>query len=548
MTYNSSRLPLITYVSVAALIGAWLCWDSAVYRLITYSLWADYWEHAAALTEWMRNLGAPGNPHLAGGSSSSRYVPILWVLAAIGQATGLSAIDLMALGAVINYSLLAVAIYLFCKEYFQNEWAPVVAFLVLFMGWGVPWVWANLYQLRSFFMVASYPSTFVFALSLISFWYSLKFLRCKTGVLTGLFSLLFLSALMFVSHPLTGVFAIAGCCLLACTERDAPLSLRVMIIITMLAGALLADLWPYFSIWDVVLNKSEVVDDRTWQSFQGVGAMLDRARSGDWWHMLYDPRQLVVGLGFALIGLPILMWMLVKRKQPFILLGAALMAAPYFGNVFYQVALAHRFLFYLVFFMHLAIIWAVQAMLARWQQASATQKESPGLRAGVFATAALFGVVGIANVALLTADYRGQHLNQKLELIDKRQFLPTGMTVTDVYTRLTRDIPESAIVIGNPLLTWPLPTFRGKVVSLPENHENSLVPDEAERTAAERTFMSADATVAERIAIVNQYRVSHVLINPSKTEPELINWLEGSGQLIAEVGNFQMFVLKADRS
>jgi hypothetical protein len=60
--------------------------------------------------------------------------------------------------------------------------------------------------------------------------------------------------------------------------------------------------------------------------------------------------------------------------------------------------------------------------------------------------------------------------------------------------------------------------------------------------------MSADATVAERIAIVNQYRVSHVLINPSKTEPELINWLEGSGQLIAEVGNFQMFVLKADRS
>jgi hypothetical protein len=198
--------------------------------------------------------------------------------------------------------------------------------------------------------------------------------------------------------------------------------------------------------------------------------------------------------------------------------------------------------------MHLAIIWAVLAMLARWQQASATQKVSSGLRAGVFATAALFGVAAIANIVLLAADYRGQHLNQKLELIDKRQFLPTGMTVTDVYTRLTRDIPESAIVIGNPRLTWPLPTFRGKAVSLPENHENSLVPDEAERIEAERAFLSADATVAERIAIVNQYRVSHVLINPSKTEPELIRWLDGSGQLIAEVGNFQMFVLKADRS
>ena len=75
---------------------------------------------------------------------------------------------------------------------------------------------------------------------MISFWYALRFLRCQTNLLGGMLILLLLSALMFVSHALTGVFGIAGCCLLALTERDVPLSMRGLLIVMLSAGALLA--------------------------------------------------------------------------------------------------------------------------------------------------------------------------------------------------------------------------------------------------------------------------------------------------------------------
>jgi hypothetical protein len=542
-TFVTGR-PRIVFLTVAAAIGVWVLWDSAVYRLVTYSLWADYWEHSAALTEWMRDLANPGNPHLPDDSSSSRYIPTFLVYALIGKLIGLDAIELMSLNAVVNYLLFAIGIYLFAREYFADDWAPFVLLLVLFAGWGVPWIWSNLYQLRSFAMVGSYPSTFVFALSLIAFWYTLRFLRCETGVIAGMLLLTGFSGFMFISHALTGVFGIVGCGLLACTERDAPLSMRMLVMITMLCGALLAGLWPYFPVWDVVLNQSDRVDDRAWQSFQGIGAMLARARSGEWWHMLYDPRQLTIALGPALLGVPICIWLVLRWREIFIPAGAAIMAVPYFGNVFYQIALAHRFLFYVVFFLHLAIVWAVLQLKNRWFAARAAGEVPPSL--GLTAAFTALAVAAFASLAvgLLAADYRGQHLNVDLEWVDKRRFLPAGATVVDVYTELSADLPDTAVVIGNAKLTWPLPTFRGKVVALPENHENSLVPDEAQRIDAERDFLDAATADARRDQIVSDYRVTHVLVNLADTSPALMRWLDARATQIANVERYAMYALR----
>jgi hypothetical protein len=543
MQTESNQKAWLAYFAVASAIGVWLLWDAVGFRLVTYSLWADYWEHSAALTEWMRNLAAPGNPHLAGGDSSSRYIPSFLLFAAAGQAFGLNAVELMSINAVVNYLLVAVGIYLFSRAYFRDPWAPLILYVVLFAAWGVPWIWSNLYHLRSFFMVASYPSTFVFGLCLIAFWYSLRFLRCKTSLLGALGILLVLSALMFVSHALTGVFGIAGCCLLACTERDAPLSMRGLLLLAMPVGALLAEFWPYFSVWDVVLNKSDAIDDRTWQSFQGLGAMLARARSGEWWHILYDPQQLLVGLGVALVGVPISLWLAIKRQHSFIWLGALGMAVPYFGNIFYQIALAHRFLFYVVFFLHLAIVWAILELKATWQESRQQSRAAPLVTTSWYGAIVTLVILGVANIWLLAADFQGRHLNQNLEWVNKRQYLPAGATVVDVFTELTAGLPENAVVIGNAKLTWPLPTFRGKAVSLPENHENSLVPDEAERIVAEKLFMDALTTDADRSRIIQEFGVSHVLVNSTNTPPELLRWLERNANPLAIVERYEIYTL-----
>ena len=543
MNAKSDSRANIAFFLITVPLGLWLVWDALSFRLVTYSLWADYWEHSATLTEWMRDLVNPGNPHLADGSSSSRYIPTYLALAVIGKIFGLNAVDLMGISSIMNYVLTVLGIYLFCRIYFQNSWAPFTGVLVFFTVWGIPWIWANLYQLRSFFYVSGYPASFVFALSLISFWLSLRFLRCQTGLLIGLMLLLGLSALMFVSHALTGVFGIVGCCLLACTDRDAPLSMRMLVILTMLAGAFIAELWPYFSVWDVILNKSDEVDDRTWQSFQGFGAMLERARSGAWWHMLYSPRDLVVGLGPALIGIPICLWLLIKRQQIFILAGLAIMTVPYLGNIFFQIALAHRFLFYMVFFLHLAIIWAVIQLISRRQEIRSQNASSPITQLSFAAVAICFVTTGVANVWMLAEDFRGNHLNLEFRWVDKRRFLPAGSTVVDVYKELTRDLPESAVVFGNAKLTWPLPTFKGKAVALPENHENSLVPDEAERVAAEQIFMAPTSSDRARLAAARSFAATHVLVNVENTAPELLSWLTRNGELLSKVERYEMYQL-----
>jgi hypothetical protein len=561
MNSQSNQRARAAFLVVASAIGVWITWDALSFRLVTYSLWADYWEHSATLTEWMRNLADPGNPHLAGGDPSSRYIPTFLAFAALGKLFGWSAIELMSISSIINYLVIATGIYLFSKAYFRNAWAPLITFVVLFTAWGVPWIWSNLYHLRSFFLVSAYPSSFVFGLSLIAFWYSLRFLRCQTGILSGVVVLLLLSALMFVSHALTGVFGIVGCCLLACTERGVSLGMRALVVIFLLGGALLADFWPYFSVWDVVLNKSDVVDDHTWQSFQGLSGMLARAQSGEWWHKLYDPRQLAAGLGLALFGLPICMWLLVKKKQPFILLGAAMMAVPYLGNIFYQVALGHRFLFYVVFFLHLAIVWAVLQLKDSWLRSRSTGNVTIVTSTGWFTTVAVLVFSFIANVFLLLSDYREEPLHQKIRWIDKQQYLPysheeilwfyqeyylgieADNTVVDVYTELTASLPESAIVIGEARLTWPLPTFRGKAVSIPEDRAGLLVPDEADRIEAERLFLDGATSDAIRNRIIQQYDVSHALISNTNSAPGLLRWLNSNAEQVAVVGRYEMYAL-----
>ena len=118
------------------------------------------------------------------------------------------------------------------------------------------------------------------------------------------------------------------------------------------------------------------------------------------------------------------MWLLVKKKQPFILLGATMMAIPYLGNIFYQVALGHRFLFYVVFFLHLAIVWAILQLKDSWLRSRSTGNVAIVASTGWFATVAVLVFSFIANVFLLLSDYRGEHLHQKIRWIDKQQYLP----------------------------------------------------------------------------------------------------------------------------
>ena len=526
------------FIAISLFFGIWLVWDATFFRLATYSQWADYWEHSALLTEWLRDFASPGNPHVDDASLSPRYMPWFWLLTVIGLAFGLDSIDLMSLSEVANYLLIVIGLHLFLKEYFRDPWAPLIGFFAIFMFWGVSWNWSNLYQLKSFFYVAGYPSSFVFGLSLISFWATLRTLRGDEKSLAGAFILVLLSALMFLCHPLTGVFGIVGCGLLTLTEQTT-WGRRFAIWIALLLGLVVAEAWPYFSVWKVALGLyGEGVEK--WGTAGPELGMLERFRSDVWKHIFYNPRLVVIILGPALLGVPVCLWLLARREYLFIVAGAAAMSVPYFGHLFFEVPLAHRFLLFIVFFLQLALVWLILRVIDNWRTTPRAVTDSLAMWITV---AALVGI-GAYNVALVALEFRGSTFDPKtLKVLDKHGQIPGRTNVVVLYQKLTAPLSRTSVVLTTPRLGWPLPTVKGKVVSL--FHENPMLLDQAERYVATMEFFYQPLDDLARAAIVRRYNASHILTYASddSVDPGVTDWLSRYATQIVEVGDYRMYAI-----
>lgn len=527
------------YWLLTLVVGLWLLWDAVFFRLGSFPMASDYWEHSATLTEWLRNLGSPTNPHVASDDLGPRYMPWFWVLTVIGIVFGLDAVDLMGISAVASYGLIITGMHLFMRDYFRNPWAPLAAWLAIFICWGVSWNWSNLYQLRSFFYVAGFPSSFCFGLSLIAFWVTLRYLRGELSTVTGVAWIALLAALMFLVHPLTGVFGMAGCGLLAITESRAAWDTRVVSLLSILLGMALAELWPYFSPLKLTLGLYGASPEKWFVAAESVG-MLERFRSGAWAQIFYDRRLVLIMFGPALLGIPLCLWLLAQRKHLFIGLGALLMSVPYLANFFVEIPLAHRFLLFLVVFLHMAIAWFTLACMRFWR----TQSGHRLARPAQLATLLFWSGLGVANVALLAMEYSGYTLDPKtLSVRDKHGRNPERVSAVALYTRLTAPLPDDAVVMSTPYLGWVLPTVKGKTIAL--YHENPMLLDQLERQDAVRRFHSEPLGAAERQRIVQQYRVSHVLMSEGEQGllPEVWQWLEHHARVVVRVERFVMYEL-----
>jgi len=537
--------PLFLYWLVAGLTGVWIVWDALIFELVTYSPHADYWEHTAVLTEWLRGIADPPNPHVLDSSSSPRYMPLFLVLTFAGQIFGLDAVDLMGISAVLSYALIVIGIRLFFRDYFNDDKAPLIAFIVLFCGWGVSWVWSNLYQLRSFLYVAGYPSSFVFGMSMIAFSLTLRVLREQVKLYAGAFCLMLLSALMFLIHPLTGVFGISGCGLLALVAWQDSYRNRAVIMAALFIGAtVIAELWPWFSVWEVTLGRGGT-DETSWMHGEGESGVLDRIRSGVWRHIFYDPLFVTVIIGFGLPSVVAWLWLLCRRSkrspQDFIVLGGLVMLLPYFAHIFVSVPLAHRFLLFAIFYFHMAGVWA----LLHWLNAVKQERENGGIAAifaGVFVTGWLAAAV-IFNVAQAGLEFGGKSLYLRtMQFVNKFERFPDGGNTVDLYRSLTTGVGPYDVVMATDSSGWPLPTVTGKVVSL--YHENPLLLDQFERKAAVELFYSEGATAEQRKDILARYSVSYVLVRDQEWVPGLSEWLGAVASETGRRGEYRMFKLQ----
>ena len=468
-------------------IVAWVAWDAFSFRLITNSPGADYWEHTAVLRALLDDPWHPQHPLIAGDVPSPRFGPHFVAIALFGRAIGTDALGAMSISSVVNTLLFLAGIYLFFREYFRNNVAPLFGLVVMFGSWLDAPHFSNVYKLSIYFSVAGYPSTAALAVMLLGLTVFVRALRSDRDR-PALWALsAFLWAYEYITHPLTAMLAFTTAGLLALTEPFVARTRRLWMLGSILTGVLLASLWPYYPALSMV-----------------AGGTVHRVQKGletgpHPLHFFYEPKMMFQVLGFGLLAVLAFPYFVWRKKLLVVPLGTLAMLGVFTVSAFLDVPLGHRFILLSVFFLQVGLVWLLLELLPPRPSDASTP---PLRRAAWIGGAVLAGGVLVTMAVSNVLEARGRF---------KERRTPGDEAVTVKYGRRVAELAgPKAVVLGEPLPSWPIPTFGPKIVTL--HHRNPLIKDGKERDAAAQRFFGK-ASDSERLAILEHFGVTHVLVS-----------------------------------
>lgn len=458
----------------------------------------DFGEHAASIREMSGNLLSPANPMLAAdGSTTLRYTPYIFMLAWFKHWSRLELFTVIRLASLLSFVLLLAGLYWWGTAYFGDAHVPCYLLLTLLFFWGMPFNYSNEYSLRFLTYSLFYPSTLTFNLSFLGFYLILSYARSEK--LRYYFLYLIVAVFIFLTHPLTASFFLVGAGLHVCIEgkkRRIHILLFAGSLFIILAAALL---WPYHPFLDSLVAST----------------------STDWYYpfrmYLYEIRN-IYRMGPALLGLPVIFFFLIRKKYSFISWGFCLCASIYVLSYIVNVRLGERYIFFTIFFLHLALAWYLSGLKIISPRAIrntiATLNEK-NLHVLFFVTVALLGIG--YQLAKLGCEQAGFVINFK-----PRPELARYKNPLDNYLLLQGKIATGDIVLSDPLTSWLLPAFTGaKIVAL--YHNNPLVPDNDQRVADAVCFYHPTTSLEERKRIAVKYSVTHLLLNFDRMKENEVN-------------------------
>jgi hypothetical protein len=474
---------------LAAGIIAWVAWDAFEFRLVTFSPGADYWEHTAAFRALLDDPFHPSHPLIASPVGSPRFGPHSVLVALLGRTLGLDALGAMGLASVLNTVLFLFGIWWFFRLYFRDARASLFGLVVFFGSWFDGPHFSNVYQLGIYFSVAGYPSSTALGLTLILLAVTVLFLRAERERRGLLAALVLLFADIYITHPLTATMALPACVLMALTEPAVPMRRRLIVGGAALLGVVLTLLWPYYPALSMVMG--------------GTAGRVQKvmAEGGQPLHPFYDPVMLVRIIGYCFAALPVLVYLLWRRRHLFVPLSTALMLLVFGVSAFVPIPLGHRYVLLAVPFLQMALVWLLLQLSPREARVKGPYSRRWLRVVSASAVGVLLGFLGVSNA--LSARERFLRISPSLT--------PRSSPTVLLGQRVAEIAGPDAIVLANALASWSLPTFGPKVVTL--HHRNPLITDADARDAA-MAFFSGGTPDDQREAILERFGVTHVLAPP----------------------------------
>nr|WP_246430367.1 hypothetical protein [Streptomyces rectiverticillatus] len=458
----------------------------------------DLGMHAAVLERLRADPLHPGNPLVDAPTPSPYYSPWTVLLALTGSATGWGTFTVLRLGALAGLVLLGTGVHAFVRTFTRSRTAVLLAVLCLLLLYGVRlFAWSGVLGLTSISLTLAYPSTFAFGMA-FHLWALLRRGPAAARGTAAFLGLGLLLAVILLTHQFTGAVAVLGAAAVLLGARPWPgraVWVRVAAACA-LAAAVLA-CWPYYAFFSLL----------------GTGGLDDIHRP------LYGhlaTKFCLTGLGAAALVLRARR----DRRDPlviFFLLGLAVFAASGLSG-------------------HQAWGRILPAVLVPAQLALALEAATGGRRTRVVlvpltAVALLAGAWTQAGV--LTYVLRPQALPPVLRHIHTAPLWPR-------FTWAAREVPaRQTVMTDNYYALRMLPAYGPYTVA--PAYPDVFLPDAARRRAATRRYFAQDASRAERLGILKEYRVRWVLQKNGgpgldRGDPALRRTVRGpAGFLLAEV-------------
>jgi hypothetical protein len=472
--------PLFLGTALAALAAvAWLDLKQAPLRA---GIELDAQHHIAAVRELAKGEFPPRHNLVAGYEPQGHYGPYLVLLGAVARVSGAAPLRILYLAGLANLAAFVFVARAAAERLIGpgvGRWAALATLLL----WG-PWpgqslTWpsrgwpgsTSIADVQNFF----YPQQAGLVLLLLVL---LLVLPDTAGRLPPArwIAALAVSALLIASHPLSGLALVPMLGALALGDRarrESSPARTALLVLLPAAAVLIASLWPYYPVLgllDAATLPGLRIDPLPEASVFTPHAPPPSSPSA--WPSL----PLVGILGPSLAGTLGFVWLL-RSRRPFLplwfaanLVLASLPALP----------LRHRF----VFFAALPLQLAACAVLERaWQQGWVPRVLALGLL--------LAGSLSAA---------------ERVEWLLRREVPDLSFV-----TRLT---PEDAVILSDQTTSNGVAGLAGRKVVAPQNPDVFLVAAGGwQRILDVRRFLSKEASPDERAAILQRWKVTHVLVD-----------------------------------
>jgi len=481
----------------------------------------DIWSHASALRTLTRHPVAPPNHFYGTGDPSKRYTPYSLGLAVLGRWLRLSPLQCLAFATVANWCLLCLGVSLVGRR-FLGPRSGLLLLGVMVLGWRRAFDYSGSYALPDLPDVLCYPSTFAFAVYLLTLGLADEYLGKRS--VPVLVSIMILNTLAALSHPIVGAFSVMTIAVLAVLSPNARPAVSTRLVAALVVSGLVCVAWPYYPV--LGLGAGEV------SKMAGIGAVEAAPVQIDWLYRVLAgsvlPGLVVPYMFFLALRRPGLRFVAVVWLGAFVLFVVGTPAG---------VRVARRFGLLIYFPMHLA---GAAALCDAWREWRA-----PGERPNVFAGMYCQGpwsrrLAVLAMTACAVLMIRSTVMSGGFP--DLFAAGPAAEHTQVRYARLLAEVKDGDTIMAPLREGWPVTAFSGRIVK--SWRDDDLVPGVGERNKAVSEFFSIGTSRVRRREILARWHCTHVLCRVPGHTLELPGYLSGLGTPVERVGD--LLLVKID--